>query len=82
MANDSVSSSSRKVPCPRCKTLCIFDKSQNPFRPFCSERCQLIDLGNWASEDYRVPVAPQTPEELEQLLEKMDSDNSDEGLPQ
>ncbi len=27
----------------------------NPWRPFCSERCQLIDLGAWAGEEYRVP---------------------------
>jgi endogenous inhibitor of DNA gyrase (YacG/DUF329 family) len=27
----------------------------NPWRPFCSERCQLIDLGTWAAEQYRVP---------------------------
>lgn len=26
----------------------------NPFRPFCSERCRLIDLGKWASEEYRL----------------------------
>ena len=26
----------------------------NPFRPFCSERCQLIDLDHWLSERYRV----------------------------
>ena len=30
----------------------------NPDQPFCSERCRLIDLGNWASEKYRIPVAP------------------------
>jgi endogenous inhibitor of DNA gyrase (YacG/DUF329 family) len=28
---------------------------QNRFRPFCSERCKLIDLGQWASEQYRIP---------------------------
>ena len=28
----------------------------NPDRPFCSERCRTIDLGNWASEDYRVSI--------------------------
>jgi uncharacterized protein len=28
----------------------------NKFRPFCSERCKLIDLGAWADETYRVPV--------------------------
>jgi len=26
----------------------------NPFRPFCSERCRLHDLGNWALERYRI----------------------------
>ncbi len=26
----------------------------NRFRPFCSERCQMLDLGKWAGEDYRV----------------------------
>jgi endogenous inhibitor of DNA gyrase (YacG/DUF329 family) len=34
---------------------------ENPWRPFCSERCRIIDLGNWASEAYRVPVAPEAP---------------------
>ena len=29
----------------------------NPWRPFCSERCKLVDLGAWADESYRVPVA-------------------------
>jgi endogenous inhibitor of DNA gyrase (YacG/DUF329 family) len=27
----------------------------NPFRPFCSERCRMTDLGQWAGESYRVP---------------------------
>jgi endogenous inhibitor of DNA gyrase (YacG/DUF329 family) len=34
-----------------------FDAKANPARPFCSERCRMIDLGAWASEAYRVPVA-------------------------
>jgi uncharacterized protein len=29
----------------------------NPWKPFCSERCQLFDLGKWSAEDYRVPVS-------------------------
>ncbi|HEX3880319.1 MAG TPA: DNA gyrase inhibitor YacG [Bryobacteraceae bacterium] len=30
--------------------------------PFCSERCRLIDLGKWASEEYKIsePAAPQS----------------------
>ena len=27
----------------------------SPFRPFCSKRCQLIDLGEWADEEKRIP---------------------------
>lgn len=30
-------------------------KPDDPEQPFCSERCRLIDLGNWASEKYVVP---------------------------
>jgi len=34
-----------------------------PFAPFCSERCKLIDLGKWASEEYVIstPADPQKP---------------------
>ncbi len=39
--------------CPICKKPADLTP-QNRFRPFCSERCQLIDLGTWASGDYRV----------------------------
>lgn len=39
----------------------------NPFRPFCSERCKLIDFGNWADENYAVPAenAPTSAEKIE-----------------
>jgi endogenous inhibitor of DNA gyrase (YacG/DUF329 family) len=43
----------RSIKCPICKKETTWD--DNPFRPFCSERCRLIDLGKWASEDYRIP---------------------------
>jgi len=32
------------------------------WRPFCSERCKLIDLGDWAAEKFRVPESPPKPE--------------------
>lgn len=47
----------RTVRCPQCGKL-IEWRSDNPFRPFCSERCKQIDLGAWASESYRVPATP------------------------
>ncbi len=46
--------SNREFPCPRCKKPARW--ADNPFRPFCCERCKMIDLGAWANEDYRVPV--------------------------
>lgn len=45
-----------QVPCPICRK--ITDWYDNPYRPFCSERCKLLDLGAWASEGYRVPGEP------------------------
>ena len=47
--------SPRTVACPRCGAPVVWDAAAK-FRPFCSERCKLIDLGAWASESYRVPV--------------------------
>ena len=44
--------SSLKVACPTCSQKKPYPG--NPARPFCSERCRLIDLGEWASESYRV----------------------------
>jgi uncharacterized protein len=44
----------RKVRCPRCGKQADYS-AQNAWRPFCSERCKMIDLGKWAAEDYRVP---------------------------
>ncbi len=41
------------VACPHCGTEHVWD-TNNKARPFCSERCKLIDLGRWATEDYRV----------------------------
>jgi endogenous inhibitor of DNA gyrase (YacG/DUF329 family) len=41
-----------KVKCPTCKKWTEWQN--NPDRPFCSERCKLIDLGAWASDEYRI----------------------------
>ena len=42
------------VNCPQCGKIVVWN-SRNPYRPFCSERCKLIDLGQWAAESYRIP---------------------------
>jgi uncharacterized protein len=41
--------------CPICEKEMVYEG--NPFRPFCSERCKLIDLNNWLSGRYRMPVS-------------------------
>jgi len=43
----------RAVRCPICRTEVSWE--DNPHRPFCSERCRLIDLGAWSEGRYRIP---------------------------
>ncbi len=45
----------RKVRCPQCGEYSLWS-TDNPARPFCSDRCKQIDLGCWANESYRIPV--------------------------
>jgi endogenous inhibitor of DNA gyrase (YacG/DUF329 family) len=49
----SILSASMIVKCPTCRREVEWEN--NPHRPFCSERCQLIDLGAWTEERYRIP---------------------------
>ena len=44
----------RILPCPTCGKSAAWSE-RNRFRPFCSERCRLIDLGEWASEGHVIP---------------------------
>ncbi|HVZ43287.1 MAG TPA: DNA gyrase inhibitor YacG [Ramlibacter sp.] len=44
----------RIVRCPVCRGESVYAPS-NPYRPFCSERCKSIDLGDWGNERFRVP---------------------------
>ncbi|MDP3743825.1 MAG: DNA gyrase inhibitor YacG [Methylotenera sp.] len=54
-----VNTKKKLVACPTCKQLAEFSPD-NVFRPFCSNRCKLIDLGLWASEGYTIPVEAKT----------------------
>jgi len=44
-------------PCPTCHRPVQWEG--NKWRPFCSERCRLLDLGEWANESYAVPLEPE-----------------------
>jgi endogenous inhibitor of DNA gyrase (YacG/DUF329 family) len=45
--------------CPTCHRPSTWE--ENPHRPFCSERCKLLDFGAWANEEYAVPAEEAPP---------------------
>jgi endogenous inhibitor of DNA gyrase (YacG/DUF329 family) len=56
-ANEPSRPKPRVVRCPTCSGDSVY-AAENPFRPFCSERCKSIDFGGWASESYRMKATP------------------------
>ena len=52
--NEADSVRIRRSPCPQCGELVVWNN--NPFRPFCSQRCKLLDLGAWIDERYTIPT--------------------------
>lgn len=57
-------------PCPICRTPIRWEG--NSYRPFCSRRCQLVDLNGWFTEQYRVPVDRQEDDEDRQYGDPLD----------
>jgi endogenous inhibitor of DNA gyrase (YacG/DUF329 family) len=55
-----------KIKCPQCSKETQFEG--NEYRPFCSERCKLLDFGAWVDEEYNLPAESQTLSE-EELVE-------------
>jgi uncharacterized protein len=57
--------------CPRCgkETEC----AGNPSRPFCSERCKMVDLGNWFTGVYRLPETDASEDENDAFMPPKDS---------
>ena len=49
--------SSSRVACPTCKRSIVWSE-EFPWRPFCSERCKLVDLGAWLTEAHAIPGEP------------------------
>jgi uncharacterized protein len=60
------------VRCPICKKDVAFD---NPYMPFCSDRCRIIDLGNWAAEKYVISTPTRQNE-----IDEFDESEPPEGL--
>ena len=55
------------VKCPTCERMVEY--TDNEFRPFCSERCKLIDFGAWADEEFALPTenAELTEEDIQEI---------------
>ena len=61
------------VKCPRCGKQVEY--SGNEFRPFCSERCKLLDFGAWVDEEYNLPsetssLSEEDVDKIEKALEE------------
>jgi endogenous inhibitor of DNA gyrase (YacG/DUF329 family) len=55
---------SKALFCPTCRKIVL---ATNEDFPFCSDRCRRIDLGKWASGDYKISSPIQDPDLLEEL---------------
>ena len=58
------------VPCPTCGKEVTWS-AESTFRPFCSKRCHLIDLGDWVTEGHRIPGEPAVDEMMSEDLDKL-----------
>ena len=56
------------IDCPQCGNATPYS-SANPDRPFCSKRCRMIDLGEWASEGYQIAAEPELDEFSSAMLD-------------
>ncbi|MBF2754576.1 MAG: DNA gyrase inhibitor YacG [Gammaproteobacteria bacterium AqS3] len=54
-------SAERLIDCPACGAKVLWSP-ENRWRPFCSERCKLVDLGKWANEEYAIEGDPVDPD--------------------
>ncbi len=63
-----------KVPCPNCNKDVPW-QAESEFRPFCSKRCQLIDLGEWADEGHKISQPAQAEVVLtEEMLDALEDE--------
>lgn len=62
-----------EVKCPHCKKK--FNYYESSFRPFCTERCKMVDLGHWLTGSYSVPSqTPLSDDDIEQVLKNQNQD--------
>lgn len=65
-----------QIKCPQCGRLTVYS-IENPSRPFCSDRCKLIDLGQWADQSYKIPSNTESVENSDELEDAEDFETKD-----
>jgi endogenous inhibitor of DNA gyrase (YacG/DUF329 family) len=65
-----------QVNCPQCDK--FFSYYESEFRPFCCERCKMIDLGHWFEESYRVPTKDKNQTDQNNENNQNESQNEDQ----
>lgn len=60
-----------QIACPMCGKAAIYSL-ENAARPFCSERCKILDAANWADDQYAIPVPLKPGDELPSEEELID----------
>ncbi len=63
-----------KIKCAHCKTQ--FNYYDSEFRPFCTERCKMIDMGHWLNESYVVARGLQE-DEVDEYVEAVEKKNNE-----
>jgi len=65
---------SLKVSCPTCNDEVVW-QTASTYRPFCSKRCQLIDLGEWADEGHKIAQNIDPNQEItEEMLDALEGE--------
>ena len=66
--------------CPTCgKSIPVTPSERPKSYPFCSKRCQMVDLYKWLDEEYCISTPIESPEQVEELLKKRQQDTQNAG---
>jgi len=64
----------KMIKCPSCKKKFDYYKSES--RPFCTERCKMVDLGNWFNEEYQLESRePISDQDMDKIVENLSEEN-------
>lgn len=66
--------------CPICSKALRNDELEQNFHPFCSARCQKVDLDHWLGESYKIETQPSEDDLVDAMLNGEENDDDDSNL--